>query len=161
MTSVRAAALVAVALATAAGCGGGSNTVTARGVVRFSEEMHQGVVAEPVIDYPNGGTRVCAGTGHYSDLVEDDSIVIRDAHGKVVGIGQLEAGTTTFRDRSTGRTTHGAAPGRDGTLSCTMPFTVPGVDGGSDSYTVAIGDRVPLEHVERSELESMVLKPAG
>ncbi len=42
-----------------------------------------------------------------------------------------------------------------------MPFSVDDVDGGSDLYTVAIGDRVPLERVARSELESMVLKPTG
>jgi hypothetical protein len=157
---------VAVALALAlAGCGGGTSTVTASGWVTFSEEMHQGVVSDPVIAYPNGGTRECGGTGKYSDLVEGESIIIRNADGAVVGSGQLKVGRTTFADAATGTTRPGAPQGADpgitGTISCSLPFTIPDVDDGSVRYTVAIGDRVPLERVKRADLTSMVLAPRG
>ena len=152
--------LVVVVLAATAGCGSGSSKVVAQGVVTFSETMRDGVIRDPVVNHPNGGNRTCDGTGRYSDMVEGESIVIRDAHGEVVGIGQLSPGATTFRETSRDSTTAGADRG-DGIISCSMPFSTPDVAGDSDSYTVAIGDRVPLEHVKRSELESMVLKPRG
>ncbi len=102
-------ALVAVALFTS-GCGGGSNTVVAKGVVTFSEAMHRGDVRDPVIHHPHGRNRECDGTGRYSDLVEGESLIIRNADGEVVGEGQLSVGTTTFRDASTGNATRSAPP---------------------------------------------------
>ncbi len=161
MVRVLSPALAALALLAAASCGGGSNEVVAQGVVRFSEEIHRGAIDDPVVDYLYGGTRACAGTGRFSDLVEGQGIVIRNAAGEVVGTTQLSTGTTTFRDAATGETIRGVPRGSDGVVSCSMPFRVPGVDGGSDSYTVGIGDRAPLERVKRADLESMVLKPKG
>ncbi len=69
----------------------------------FSETMRDGVIRDPVVNHPNGGNRTCDGTGRYSDMVEGESIVIRNAHGEVVGIGQLVPGATTFRETSATR----------------------------------------------------------
>jgi hypothetical protein len=156
--------LLACALVTIAGCGsggGGTTAITARGVLTFSEEMRDGAVAEPVIDSRGPGNRVCEGTGHDSDLISGGSIFLRDARGRIVGTGQLESGTATFKDATTGRTVRGVPPGDGtsgtGTISCTLPFQLPDVVPGSKSYTVAIGDRVPLLRVRPSQLESMVL----
>ncbi len=157
--------VIACALVTMAGCGsggGGTSAITARGVLTFSEELRDGAATEPVIDYRGPGNGVCEGTGRDSDLVSGGSIFLRDARGRIVGTGQLESGSTTFKDATTGRTVRGVPPGDGtsvvGTISCTLPFQIPEVVPGSKSYTVAIGDRVPLLRVGPSELESMVLK---
>ena len=157
--------LATCALVLTVGCGcGGATQVTAQGVVRFSEELRDGVVSESLIAYPSHGTTVCAGTGRDSDLTSGESIIIRDSSDKIVGTGQLESGKATFKDASTGKTVRGAPRDRtgvSGTVTCTMPFQVDDVDHGSSFYVVAIGDRVPLFRVERSQLESMVLEPHG
>ncbi len=146
----------------ATGCGGGSNDeVTARGVVTFSDQMNGGVVADPLIALDGGGSG-CEGTGAASDLVMGGSILIRNADGAAVGSGQLAAGTATFRDRdgtTTSRIPAPNDPAANGTLRCSLAFEIDRVDGSSDTYTVALGDRVPLLEIKRSELESMVLKP--
>ena len=141
MVRVLSPALVALALLATTSCGGGSNEVVAQGVVRFSEEIRGGVVEDQVVDYLYGGTRACAGTGRFSDLVEGQGIVIRNADGEVVGNTQLSTGTTTFRDAATGETIRGVPRGSDGVVWCSMPF--PRSRRGRRLRLVHRGDRGP------------------
>lgn len=71
----------------------------------------------------------CQGDGGYSDIRAGAQVAVRDASGKVVAVGRLEQGYSSFN-------------------SCTANFTLKDVPGGEEFYGVTIADRNELQYTK-------------
>jgi len=76
-----------------------------------------------------GGDSGCYGTGGYSDLRPGAQVVVADADGKTLAIGELGVGS-------------GAA------VACVLPFTVTGVPAGKKFYGVSVSHRGTVQFTE-------------
>lgn len=78
-----------------------------------------------VLSDANASTSGCVGIDQpgYEDIVEGADIVIRDADGKKVAVGELGPGRSKPQD------------------ACTFSIDVPDVPGGSDIYSIEVSHR--------------------
>jgi len=84
----------------------------------------------------------CQGSDHYSDLVPGAQVTIADASGKTVGVGELDAGSTTS----------------DG---CALPFDVSNVPVGSKFYKVSVAHRDGVQFTAKEMRAGITLSIGG
>lgn len=127
---MRAIALTAALLAPLAltGCGSDPKLITLGGTLTINAE---GV--ETAFVWGEPGRYDCHGTGGYDDVKAGTQVTVKDAAGKVVGVGQLGQGTATI----------GWMGGEQTATQCTFPLKVNNVPAG-DFYEVQVGGRKPI-----------------
>lgn len=98
------------------------------------------VILKPTFDsITSGEGATCSGAGEYADIVQGAQVVVTDAAGTTVGVGQLEVGLLL-------------EPG------CTFPFKVPGVAGGGQFYGVQVAQRGRTQYTAEQLLSPLELR---
>lgn len=104
----------------AAGCSGTSTTIDVSGAI---------AIAPAPGGWTGSAGELCkTGSGGHSDLKEGAQVVISDAVGKTIAIGQLAAGV------------------QDGVGGCRFTFRVTKVPGGQDFYGIEVTHRGRLQY---------------
>ncbi len=84
----------------------------------------------------------CVGQGGYSDIHEGAQVVISDATGKTIAIGQLKSGIAVVG------------------VKCSFYFTVEAVPGDEDFYGIEVSHRGRVQY-SRAQLDELVILSLG
>jgi hypothetical protein len=160
---LRWAGLAAVSVVACFGCSSGSpGPVTARGSVTVSEPIVSGAVTgTPAVASFGRGFDSCTGSprdalpddysqtvpGKFRKITPGATVTVRDASGKIVGLGKLGTAPTRIRyDDHTVKLVSSLPQGGGhpeewtGHIFCALPFKVAKVTGGSKFYTVKVAN---------------------
>lgn len=127
-------ALAAALLVLLAGCGGSD----AKGVGKPAFDVGGTITVAKGLALSDGS---CAGSSGFDDLVLGAPVVVRNADGKRVGLGNLEAGRTSGLDQG-------------GYVSCTFKFDVSNVPSSAGVYSVEVTHRgeIPFKQEDAGHL---------
>ncbi len=107
-----------------------AQTITVRGTVTLIDDK---------MSFRNGN---CVGRGGYDDIYAGAQVVVSDASGKTVGLGELEGGTPSNGN-------------------CVFSFAVKDVPRGIDFYGVTVGNRKGMRFTEADVAQPLALSLGG